>query len=238
MKDSTATRRSATQGDLLRQELAAEIHEVQADYRREQDPAGARRHAAKAKAHGRSVWLIRRSMSIAKRPGSRAEGVPRTSPRARGAGRAAGHGASRRSSARSGDSGSDSESSEPPPGGRLCECGCGQDISHRAAQALYLNDTHACADRQRRKRKRDRPQLAERPGVDRHRSDPYSKLDRHEYEKLLSRAEAGCRCNGHHIADGDGGCSKCGRWLAGARYSLSFIRAGSAETRRVRKAAA
>jgi hypothetical protein len=79
----------------------------------------------------------------------------RTDPRARGAGRPAVRGASRRASAKSGDSGDDGESSEPPSAGRTCECGCGQDVSHRAAQALYLNDRHAAADRQRRKRERD-----------------------------------------------------------------------------------
>lgn len=47
------------------------------------------------------------------------------------------------------------ESSEPPPVGRLCGCGCQADIAHKAPQARYLNETHAAADRQRRKRERD-----------------------------------------------------------------------------------
>ena len=76
--------------------------------------------------------------------------------RAESAGRPAVHGASRRSSARSGDSGEDgSDCSEPPRGGRRCACSCGADISHRVRQARYLNDQHADADRQRRKRERD-----------------------------------------------------------------------------------
>lgn len=63
-----------------------------------------------------------------------------------------------RSSARSGDSGEDGlgESAEPPSAGRLCECGCGQPITHRVGQARYLDGRHAAAERQRRKRERDR----------------------------------------------------------------------------------
>jgi hypothetical protein len=49
----------------------------------------------------------------------------------------------------------DGESSEPPPGGRLCRCGCQASLAHKAPQARYLNDTHAATDRQRRKRERD-----------------------------------------------------------------------------------
>jgi hypothetical protein len=61
----------------------------------------------------------------------------------------------RRSFSRGGDSGSDPDEPEPPPAGRLCACGCGRNLSHRAAQARYLNDAHAATDRQRRKRERD-----------------------------------------------------------------------------------
>jgi hypothetical protein len=82
-----------------------------------------------------TLWLQR---SLTSPPGSR------TGARPRGGGRPAFRGASARSSAKSGDSGDDGvgDESEPPPAGRLCECGCGQGIAHRAAQALYLNDQH------------------------------------------------------------------------------------------------
>jgi hypothetical protein len=107
----------------------------------------------------------------------------------------------RRSSERSGDSG---EGSEPP--GRTCACGCGFDISHRAPQAKYLNDQHAAAARQRRKRSRVRDWS---PDVSRR--DPYFRLDAAELERLRRRIEGGCRCNGRHIADADDGhCVKCG----------------------------
>ena len=64
-----------------------------------------------------------------------------TPRRSESSGRPAVRGASRRASARSGGSGSDDgEPSEPPAARRLCACGCGEGISHRAPQARYLND--------------------------------------------------------------------------------------------------
>jgi hypothetical protein len=158
--------------------------------------------------------------------------VPRTA-RARGAGRPA----ARRSTTPSRDGpGDDSDSSEPPPAGRrTCACHpeCGADISHRAPQARYLNDAHAAAARQRRKRA-----LARDWSPDVSRRDPYLQLDAAEFARLRSRIEQGCRCNGHHIADPeDHHCTKCGHRRGWALPSArGRLQAGSAETRRPRKA--
>ena len=142
--------------------------------------------------------------------------------RARGAGRPKAH--STRSSARSGDSGEDGE-----PPGRTCGCGCGESIDHRASQARYLDDAHAAADRQRRRRARDRDWA---PDV-----SPRDFIDQAEHERLVRRVTQGCRCNGHHIADpADGHCLKCGHDRDGAPELAGFIKAVSAETRRPRQA--
>jgi hypothetical protein len=142
-------------------------------------------------------------------------------PRARGAGRP--RASATRSSAKSGDSGEDGE---PPE--RLCACGCRAGIGHRAPQAKYLNDQHGDADRQRRKRARERGALTTR-------RDPYLRFDDRPLEAIVRRIEQGCRCNGHHIADAeDGHCIKCGHrsgWSMPIGYTIA---AQSAETRRAR----
>lgn len=150
-----------------------------------------------------------------------------TQARPRGAGRPRGRTSSaRRSSERSGDSG---EGSEPP--GRPCACGCGSDISHRALQAKYLNDAHAAADRQRRRRSRGRDWSA-----DVSRADPYLRFDAETFARLYRRVEQGCRCNGHHIADpSDGHCLKCGHDRAHGAVTAGFIAAQSVEARRPRR---
>ena len=152
-----------------------------------------------------------------------------TNTRSRGSKRTS---SARRSSERSGDSGS-GEGSEPPPP-RLCACGCELDISHRAPQARYASDAHAAYARQRRKRARARDL---RPGVTRR--DPYLRIEADELERLRRRIETGCRCNGHHIADGeDHHCVKCGHrrgWALPSSGSAQLV-AHSAETRRPRKA--
>jgi hypothetical protein len=146
--------------------------------------------------------------------------------RSRGAGRPKVRSSARRSSERSGDSGE--EGSEPP--GRSCACGCGRDITHRAPQAKYLNDTHAAADRQRRKRGRARDWS---PDVSRR--DPYLRLDAAELARLRNRIEQGCRCNGSHIADpGDRHCLKCGHRRGWSLPVGLAVPARSAETRRPR----
>ena len=112
----------------------------------------------------------------------------------------------RRSSERSGDSGSEDGEPEPPQAGRLCACNCGESIDHRAAQAKYLNEQHAAAARQRRKRWLGRDWSE---GVSPR--DPYFQFDEPTFEQLRQRIEQGCRCNGHHIPDADDGhCIKCG----------------------------
>jgi hypothetical protein len=152
---------------------------------------------------------------------------PATNARSRGSKRGC---SARRSSERSGDSGSDSDSSEPP--GRTCGCGCGLDISHRAPQARYASDAHAAYARPRRKRARTRDWS---PDVSRR--DSYFRFDVPTYEQVRKRIEDGCRCNGSHIADAeDGHCVKCGHRRAWALPAATSIAAGSAETRRPRKA--
>ena len=113
--------------------------------------------------------------------------VPRTA-RARGAGRPA----ARRSTTPSRDGpGDDSDSSEPPPAGRLCGCGCRASIAHKAPQARYLNDTHAAAERQRRKRARDQaPALTD-----------------------VGLAPVRCACWPQHNVVEHGHCVKCGHAL-------------------------
>lgn len=154
--------------------------------------------------------------------------TPRTAPRARGAGRPKAQ--ATRSSARSGDSGEGEQSDPEKP----CACGCGEDISHRAPQAKYLNNQHADAHRQRRKRDRERDWS---PDVSRR--DPYLRFDVPTFEQLRQRIEQGCRCNGHHIANAeDGHCIKCGHrhgWSMPIGYTIA---AQSAETRRSREAIA
>jgi hypothetical protein len=138
----------------------------------------------------------------------------------------------RRSSERSGDSGDSEGGSEPPP--RACACGCGLDISHRALQARYASDSHAAYARQRRKRDRDRDWSREISG-----RDTYLRFDLEpprRFEDLRKRIEDGCRCNGHHIADGeDRHCIKCGHRRGAALPFARFIAARSAEARRARK---
>lgn len=136
----------------------------------------------------------------------------------------------RRSSQRSGDSGEDGDPSEPPE--RTCECApeCRADIGHRAPQARYLNDTHAAAARQRRKRARSRDWTA-----DVSRADAYLRHEPEEVARVRRRVEEGCRCNGHHIADpSDGHCLKCGHDRAHGSVLAGFIAARSVETRRPR----
>lgn len=88
---------------------------------------------------------------------SRARAVPEKRPSPRGAGRPKGRSAARRSSERSGDSGSaEGGESEPPQGGRPCICGCGRDVSHKRAGALY-SDPEACRKRYQRERDRANP---------------------------------------------------------------------------------
>jgi hypothetical protein len=144
---------------------------------------------------------------------------PATNVRRRGSRRSS----VRRSSERSGDSG---EGSEPP--GRTCACGCGEPIDHRPQQARYLNTQHGDANRQRQKRTRDRGNLTTR-------RDAYLRFDDRPLEAIVRRIEQGCRCNGHHIADGeDGHCIKCGHrrgWSMPIGYTIA---AQSAETRRAR----
>lgn len=156
--------------------------------------------------------------------------VPRTA-RARGAGRPAGRRSSKSSRAGPAD---DSDPPEPPPAGRrICECKpeCGADISHRAPQARYLNDTHGATARQRRKRALSRDWNPD--------TSPRDFIDQAEYERLRTRFEGGCRCNGHHILDETGAhCIKCGHDRGSDPGGRSYIWARSAETRRARKAAA
>lgn len=106
----------------------------------------------------------------------------------------------------------DGEPSEhEPPARRFCICGCGRDISHKRADAVYF-DPDACRKRHKRALERERSR-AERPGIDRHRRDPYEELATHEYDALRKRVNEGCHCNGHHIADGPDHCVKCGHEL-------------------------
>ena len=176
----------------------------------------------------RAVHVTRRARSTAPRA-YRQEA--NTRPRARQRRETRG----RRSSG-GGDSGSsDSDSSEPPPAGRRCLCGCGLDISHRAPQARYLNDAHAAYVRQRRKRTRARDWNPDVSG-----RDPYLRFDLEppkRFEDLRKRIEDGCRCNGDHIADPeDRHCCKCGHRRGEALPFIGFLKAASAETRRLRKA--
>jgi len=160
--------------------------------------------------------MVMASAWIERFPGP-ASRTPR-SPRARGAGRPA-----RRATTQT-RAGPDDEPHE-----RTCACGCDLDIRHRAPQARYLNDTHANAARQRRKRIRARdwnPDLSRR--------DPYLQRDP-MLDWFRRRVEEGCRCNGHHIPDETGyHCVKCGHDRGPDRGGRAYIRAQSAETRRPR----
>jgi hypothetical protein len=74
-----------------------------------------------------------------------------------------------------------------------CACGCGLSVDHKRGGAKYYDDTH----RQRGNR-----------GSAAH--DPYFELSGVEREWLQERVSR-CRCNGHHLLDGDdGNCIKCG----------------------------
>jgi hypothetical protein len=94
--------------------------------------------------------------------------------------------------------GDDGESAEPPSTGRLCGCGCREDISHLAPQAHYLNDTHG----KRARRARDGvKRLAVADSVE------------HLSAENLPR---GCRCGGELLdrdPEGDWICVPCGRPL-------------------------
>jgi hypothetical protein len=100
----------------------------------------------------------------------------------------------RRSFSRGGDGGSEDGESEPPPDGRHCSCGCGSNLVDRAAQARYLNDAHAAAARQRRKRAHDRDPANGSPDL-----------------------PVPCRCAPRRAAVEPGRCLQCGRgrdeWL-------------------------
>jgi len=97
-------------------------------------------------------------------------------------GRSGLRGAARRSSARSGDgpdgdSDDDPEGPEPPSDGRrFCLCGCGEDISHKKANAQFYDATH----RQRGHRHPD----PLNPG---RAADPYLDLPQWELEALKGR---------------------------------------------------
>jgi hypothetical protein len=149
--------------------------------------------------------------------GTCSNGAPAVVRRAESSGspRASSSRSSSSSSARSRDPGDDPE----PPGARPCACGCGRP---RAQGAYYYDDKcrrkHA-RDRKQDQRARDRARdAAERPGVDRHRRDPYEVITPAELEELRKRSEIGCRCNGHHIPDGDDAshCIKCGHSRGGS----------------------
>jgi hypothetical protein len=229
------TTRPATGYDAYMQDFAAQIKRCTANERAKfhgDDDPEVKRLAEDAKRHQRSGWMIRRQINAARAPKTPAPELrPTTTLRAPRERR------DRRTSSPSrAGPGDDSESSEPPSR-RLCACGCRSDISHRAPQARYLNETHGNADRQRRKRWLARgwdPGVSFRDGF---LGDPYSRFEVPTYEQLRRRIEDGCRCNGHHIADGeDRHCIKCGHRRGSAAPFVGFIAAQSAETRRVRKA--
>ena len=132
--------------------------------------------------------------------------------RTRGAGRPKAQ--SSRSSSRSGDSGEDGEG---PPAAEPCSNGCGRprraelEPPHRYYCTDECRREHQRA-RQNESRDRDRARrAAERPGVDRHRRDPYEQLAPHEYEALRKRVNDGCDCNGTRLLlDSPDHCSWCG----------------------------
>jgi hypothetical protein len=142
----------------------------------------------------------------------------------------------RRRGSRRGERATSSSSDAPdePPAARPCACGCGRPRQPGKGQNYY--DPIECKRAHDRERKRDqRERDRERSGAakarpvrydrtlglvedgwDRQRHDPYKDFDTVTWEQLAARAAAGCRCNGHHIADGSGeGCLKCGHWLPG-----------------------
>jgi hypothetical protein len=142
---------------------------------------------------------------------------PRPRPRPRGAGRPAVRGASRRSSARSGDSGEDGESSEgssePPPGGRLCLCGCGVDLDRigKNSDARYFKD--ACRKRAQRVRDEAKPERVVERAVKRH-------LKLRIAGALDGVKTCGCKPKGvfrYCDPEGDVVCFACGRPRRGYR---------------------
>jgi hypothetical protein len=150
-------------------------------------------------------------------PTDRCRPAGRARPRERRDGRR--HSGSR-SSSRGGDSGDDGES-EPPAGGRLCQCGCQQDISHRAAQARYLNDQHAAADRQRRKRERDEV-------------NPNRVVERRLERLTVGDQPRKCRCSTEGVdKDPEGAwiCVACGRPRTVALTAVNSYDARLAEVR-------
>ena len=129
----------------------------------------------------------------------------RTAPRTRGAGRPA---ARRAAGARSGsDPGEDGESSEPPPAGRLCLCGCGASLAHLRAHARYLNDTH----RKRAQRDRDR-------------ANPERVVERElaRRDPLRPRWCGCCTEAGSYDLDGDPVCCHCGLRRRDARREVGI----------------
>ena len=82
---------------------------------------------------------------------------------------------------------------------RICNCGCGWGLAGKRAGAKFYNDTHRQAGH--------RGASVESPRTER---DTYYSLTDGEHE-YLKRRLAQCRCNGHHLLDGDdGNCLKCG----------------------------
>jgi hypothetical protein len=112
---------------------------------------------------------------------------------------------------------SSSDDPDPEPAARPCACGCGRPRRPELPRPArdYFSDEcgrrHA-RDRQAKSRHTKRARvLAERPGVDRHRRDPYEQLAPHEFEALRKRVNEGCGCNGSRLlVDSPDHCSACG----------------------------
>lgn len=213
--------RPATAADAADQGLAAHMLTAQAAHWQSHidqfgDGSGrlqerVKRDTARAAAHRRSAWQIRRSLNAANRPSSIAPVVvaPRTAARTRG--RKARTAARRAAGAKAGQDPGGSESDPPePPSPRLCRR-CGGEIPpHRSPKATYCSDQHADRDRQRRKRARHHADPLVEPEL-----RPLGAYKVRPEELGALRSRPGCRCNGHHIPaqDGDGlRCLKCGHW--------------------------
>lgn len=186
--------------------------------------------------HGDTTYCNPLSLFSVKSP-KRNTSVTRSPTRARGAGRPKARSASARSSAKSGDSGDDSSGSQP---GR-CEV-CSDPIPEEINGRKVRSDCTTCSDAHRkelsRQRKRASTATTIRPAAPHAAADNYFSFvgpeGQDERPQIVARVNAGCRCNGHHIADEDGLCVKCGHvrypalWEQASR-NLPFIRAFSCE---------
>jgi hypothetical protein len=198
--------RPATRVDAHMHDEAALLEDSQVHEARKYGLAErAEKHAARAERHKRRAWMIRRHLNTAEHAPIT---VPLDTPRPTALASPREHRARRSSSpSRAGPSDDEGPSDEPPPAGRLCECGCGFPLTGRRPQCRYLNVTH----RKRHQRERDR-QTPDRVAL-------------RAVENGTATRPRRCGCRPAHNLHDRGVCVKCGHarvdvavaWITEAR---------------------